>query len=476
MAPKTKRDQCIAIDDHCSVPPPLTTPQAIAAFVAGPMVAPDLESVLQRRRKAVGTVVGLLAVGACCVLAGQVASSIAEPEEPAAVATVDAAAWRRLEEEQQQPPPDSAEQLPEKPEGCRKVDIGEACYRHVMWAMSHGLKQYGPRAYPGIKETSSFEEFQAVLHKDPASACPRPCGVTLDAEDESELQEDPASAPKAAPATEVDNTTISALSGSAVGLGWQPSGRVVAQGQWCSAAEPAHPWRLDSCGNGQGMQVKVLTYNLYWWNLFGRRGGNGGSAGHLIQRNGNPRYDVMAFQECEGIRWVLSDAGLLGEYEMLTGPHALCIAYQKSDWRLLSQSAANVAEDRGDQWYGTRAGMWVRLQHYRTGQVLFFVNHHGPLPLNSGGRCGGEATAFNLLRLIASEARDGDVIALVGDFNAGPNSQTLQSLRSHMHPVYTGSSFGGVDHVLSSCPRVAGTRNLGSGGSDHDALEAVIQL
>mmetsp|Transcript_27303 Transcript_27303/g.77518 ORF Transcript_27303/g.77518 Transcript_27303/m.77518 type:complete len:185 (+) Transcript_27303:1-555(+) len=184
----------------------------------------------------------------------------------------------------------------------------------------------------------------------------------------------------------------------------------------------------------------------------------------------------MAFQECEGIGWVLGDAGLVDQYEALTGPHALCIAYRRSSWRLLAQSAENVAEDRNDQWYGTRAGMWVRLQHTETNQVLFFINHHGPLPLNSGGRCGGEATAFKLLQLIASQAHDGDVIVLVGDFNAGPNSQTLASLRSRMHALFTGASFGGVDHVLSSCQNVAGTRNLGSGGSDHDAISAVISM
>mmetsp|Transcript_103838 Transcript_103838/g.278953 ORF Transcript_103838/g.278953 Transcript_103838/m.278953 type:complete len:121 (-) Transcript_103838:117-479(-) len=120
--------------------------------------------------------------------------------------------------------------------------------------------------------------------------------------------------------------------------------------------------------------------------------------------------------------------------------------------------------------------MWARLQHHETGQVVFFLNHHGPLPVDTGGMCGGEATAFNLLKLIATTAHAGDVVVLVGDFNAGPETETLKSLRTRLHPVYTGTSFGGVDHVLSSCTTVISNRNLGSGGSDHDALETVIQL
>jgi len=47
-----------------------------------------------------------------------------------------------------------------------------------------------------------------------------------------------------------------------------------------------------------------------------------------------------------------------------------------------------------------------------------------------------------------------------------------------MHRLYTGASFGGVDHVFSNCggSHVVSRRNLGSGGSDHDALDVVIRM
>jgi len=347
--------------------------------------------------------------------------------------------------------------------GCRTALEGEPCHRHVTWAMQHGIRE-NKDWYPGLTEKSSFEDFQDFHHTDPYARCPLACRQ-LEAKEQGAM-------------TVEANVTVSnsTLSSSTV-FGYTPSGRVVSQGQWCSVNEPEQGWALRSCGSGSGITVKVLTYNLFWWNLFGRRHGNGGSAGRLIAEAGSSeRFDVMGFQECEGVGWVLGDAGLATEYGAITGPHAMCMAYRKDSWTLLADGAKNVGEDRGDQWYGTRAVMWARLQHSTTGQVLFFVNHHGPLPVHSGGRCGGEATAYNILKLIANTAHADDAVVLVGDFNAGPNDVTLQSLNGRMHHIYTGSAFGGVDHVFSSCEHKVSTRNLGDGGSDHDALEAIIQL
>lgn len=429
------------------------------AQVSGLATAAEPGQHMSKRRAAVATGAVMLGVAACWVLAGMVAERVGGSEEVASVAAdgpseyparlpagvgglEERASWRRL----------GAETVERAPGACHTAKLGEPCYRHVMWAMRNGLHGQGHAKHTGLTANSTFEDFQEALHTDPWASCPRPCHEGAAKEEE-----------------------VHALSGA--GLGWQPSGRVVAQGQWCSGREPFSGWALHSCGSGKPLQVKVLTYNLFWWNLFGRRGGNGGSAGRLIAGASQAqKFDIMAFQECEGVGWVLGDAGLTGEFAALTGPHALCIAYRRSAWNLLADSSENVAEDRADQWYGTRAAMWARVQHTETSQVVFFINHHGPLPVQSGGRCGGEATAFNILELIAAQAREGDLVVLTGDFNAGPDSETLKSLGPHMHKAYTGTSFGGVDHVLSSCQNVAASRNLGSGGSDHDAIEVTFQL
>merc|ERR1711972_1298859 len=84
------------------------------------------------------------------------------------------------------------------------------------------------------------------------------------------------------------------------------------------------------------------------------------------------------------------------------------------------------------------------------------------------------ATAWRIFKLIGTQSREGDAVVLVGDFNAEAHSETVRELDRRIHKVYTGTSFGGVDHVFSSCGggQVLARRNLGGGGSDHDALSS----
>ncbi|CAE8662736.1 unnamed protein product, partial [Polarella glacialis] len=129
-------------------------------------------------------------------------------------------------------------------------------------------------------------------------------------------------------------------------------------------------------------------------------------------------YDFMGFQECEDPVAVLGPAGLLEEYAAFQGAHAICLAYRKAAWSLLERGEQDVADDLPTKYYGTRGTQWMRLAHKKTNRTVFFVNHHGPLSVNSGGLCGGEATANNLLHLMGTKAQAGDVLILVGDFNA----------------------------------------------------------
>jgi hypothetical protein len=230
--------------------------------------------------------------------------------------------------------------------------------------------------------------------------------------------------------------------------------------------------------------VKVLTYNLYWWHLFGVQHGNGGSAGKLIaDASAEVPFDLMGFQECEDPGLVLRDAGLRDNYTFLSHrpPLAICIAFRTAAWTLLDHGHDDVAED-GD-WirglnFGSRAAMWVRLRHAASNRSMFFMNHHGPLPINSGGLCGGSATGLNLLNVIAKQAHKDDAVIVVGDFNADPTSLTIQTLEAQLARVYNGTKFLGVDNFLTNVDEahVTARRNYGGGGSDHDALGITLEL
>jgi len=279
-------------------------------------------------------------------------------------------------------------------------------------------------------------------------------------------EEEEAAEEEGALSLEEANTSAPVYAGGSAS--WVTGGGRVGSG-WCRAEVPARWWHLKKGGCGGRTRLKVLTYNLFWWNLYGLRGGNGDSASNLIKHNGP--YDVMGFQECDDPWRVLNAAGLGGTHDVVPGRHATAIAYDKRRWSKLGGGSEEVAEDRWEQHYGRREVGWVRLRNKASGRVVFAVNHHGPLPVNTGGLCGGEATAYAILKVMGTKARRSDFKLLLGDLNADKDSVTQSSLRRKMHRI----AHNWVDAVFASCPG-GRVRNLGNGGSDHDAIEVGFRI
>jgi len=261
---------------------------------------------------------------------------------------------------------------------------------------------------------------------------------------------------------------------------WQASDQVFGHWGWCLGNKPSPGWNLNAgekCNHGPAVNIKVLTYNLFWWNLFGIRGGMQQSAGRLIRQNGP--FDLMAFQECDDVNRILADTGSGNEYGRFGGIHAVSTAWRETEWELLAQGSEEVAEDHKSQWYGRRGVVWVRVRHSATGAIVFFADHHGPLPVGfpGGGFCGPEATAYNILKVISNNAHKGDAIILTGDFNAPKGSRTHSALSEYLSHQYQGNSFGGVDNFYSNdCAVKVDGQNLGTGGSDHDALSVTFTV
>lgn len=59
-------------------------------------------------------------------------------------------------------------------EWCHTTVPGEECHTHVGWAMREGLHET-LEMYPTLQKTSSFKQFQMVLHKNQRGICTRPC-------------------------------------------------------------------------------------------------------------------------------------------------------------------------------------------------------------------------------------------------------------------------------------------------------------
>lgn len=255
-------------------------------------------------------------------------------------------------------------------------------------------------------------------------------------------------------------------------------------GVGCAAAAGAPlPVVPDYDTSGFRVQVKILTYNLFWWNLMDVRHGMGGAPFTLIKQSGKPhKYDLMAFQECEDPDRVMREAGLASEYIMFGGlstkTTAICIGFWNKTWALLEQGIAFVAEDSKQQYFGRRSAQWIRLRHRDLGKTVFFMNHHGPLPINTGGKCGGLTTARRLLRLVQDHSRPGDAVILAGDFNANERSPTIGVLSKRLYRAFWGDTLGGIDNFFTNLGDQAllDSINLGNGGSDHDALSIVLEM
>jgi len=261
-------------------------------------------------------------------------------------------------------------------------------------------------------------------------------------------------------------------------IGWSATDTTSGTGKWCEVGQPPAGWpALKTCPSAlKQFEVRIMAYNLFWWNLFDRHGGN--DAAKLIAEQ--PAHDFMGFQECKNVDHVIGlakDYGLSGDYATLSlvkEDRALGIAYRSSAWNLLDNGWEDVGEDRSWAYYGKRAALWGRFQNSE-GSVVFFINHHGPLSINAGGSCAGSATAYNIMRVIAERAHAGDLVVLVGDFNAQPGSSRINALDTYMNRIFTGTSHGGVDHVFSNCDdsTFVKKKNLGPGGSDHDSLSVL---
>jgi hypothetical protein len=298
-----------------------------------------------------------------------------------------------------------------------------------------------------------------------------------------------------------------------VPIPWESSGEKVGP---CNVDKPKAGWHLNnfcspsaevptskishaerflrsSSNDDDSSQLKVLTYNLFWWNLFEKGKGENGAAGKNIAASAKEKpFDLMGFQECEDVAWPLRDAkeaGMADEFTTIINNHATAIAYRTAVFEEISRGGMDVTEDGPSQHYGSRGAYWVRLHHKPTGRKVFFMNHHGPTPINTGGTCGQEGVAYKLLKIIADYAKQGDAMILVGDFNIlwlnpapggfGGWQDEHAFLDCHFKHDFanpTIEDMWGLDNFYSACVKPVNGTVMDKGGSDHNALSFIYEI
>lgn len=275
-----------------------------------------------------------------------------------------------------------------------------------------------------------------------------------------------------------DYHAVCALNPPAAGPGAKIWNKIVpgfnSEGVQCIEGPLPVIWQHNA-GALPGMELNVLSYNLEWYRTF-QVGNSDGITTLIISKMQSKPFDVMGFQECEDEVLLFQKLGVANYYTVFRD-RAICIAFRRDTWQLLVRGRASIAADLK---FGKRAVQFLRLRHTQTGRMVFVMNHHGPIPVDVGGICGGASVAYELLQLVKTRAQPGDAVLSFGDFNANPASVEIRSVAQRLHLDFSGTTVynSQLDHIFSNIPQTALVRgeNLGMGGSDHNAISAVYKL
>ena len=105
--------------------------------------------------------------------------------------------------------------------------------------------------------------------------------------------------------------------------------------------------------------------------------------------------------------------------------------------------------DEGIGQYSPRGIVWCRLKENDSGNIIFFVNTHGPLD-DESPNCYTDDLGENYFNAIQDNIYPGDLLIFTGDFNCLADSNTIQYLIGEgWENAVTGNSYGGVDHIIT---------------------------
>jgi len=173
----------------------------------------------------------------------------------------------------------------------------------------------------------------------------------------------------------------------------------------------------SSTGPGK---IKVVSYNLYWWNAFGQNPWKGSKITDNIKNNLRP--DVLGLQECDSPGKIKSRTGYK-PVSKFSGAQGVMV---KPGLFTVGDSGSRDIGATGK--WGPRFVTWAQLTHTASGRSFWHFNTHWCVHSGNGRTCSAKKRyrgAKNMLEIIREKAGN-DPVVITGDFNAELNEQGPQ--------------------------------------------------
>merc|ERR1712137_819298 len=171
-----------------------------------------------------------------------------------------------------------------------------------------------------------------------------------------------------------------------------------------------------------GGKIKVVSYNLYWWNAFGQNPWKGEHVTDNIKNNLQP--DVLGLQECDNPGLIEQRTGYVAASEFAG---AQGVSVKPGMFRIGDRGTQDIQAT--GKW-GPRYVPWAQLTH-SSGRTFWHFNTHWCVHNGNGRTCDANTRyngAKNMLQIIRQKTRGAPAI-ITGDFNAGMSEPGIEHFK-----------------------------------------------
>lgn len=215
--------------------------------------------------------------------------------------------------------------------------------------------------------------------------------------------------------------------------------------------------------------VKVVSYNLYWWNAFDQ---SAWKSDHIVNNIEHKlQADTLGLQECDSASTINERTGYVAA-SPFKGAQGVMV--RPGVFRVESSGFQDI--EATGKW-GPRYVTWAQLTHLPTGRSFWHFNTHWCVHSGNGHTCSSEKRytgAKNMLAAIREKAGSAPVV-ITGDFNANMNEPGPRHFTQNGFALAKSSWVDAIFYSESHW-RVVSTATGDADHSDHRPVIAELQL